>query len=186
MLTFQYFAAHPLYSQSCLAGAFTYGTPNVAIFEPHTKLVIGKYCSIAAGATFLLGGEHNTDWVTTYPFGHHPAWLSLPPVPGHPKTKGHIIVGNDVWIGTEATILSGVVIGDGAVIGAHALVSKSVPPYSIVVGNPARVVKQRFDDTTIQRLLALKWWDWDVARIHLNIPLLCSNRIQEFLTANGA
>jgi hypothetical protein len=109
-------------------------------------------------------------------------WKSASAITGHPKSKGDVVIGNDVWIGTEAVIMSGVTIGDGAVIGARAVVAKDVPPYSIAVGNPARVVKTRFDQKTVNRLLTIKWWDWDEATIEAHMPLLLSGNMELFLT----
>jgi len=102
-------------------------------------------------------------------------------ITGHPKTKGDVIIGSDVWIGTESLILSGVTIGDGAVIGARAVVAKDVPPFSVVVGNPAKIIKKRFDDQTIEKLLDIKWWLWPDSRISKAIPLLLSDDISKFI-----
>jgi NDP-sugar pyrophosphorylase family protein len=108
-------------------------------------------------------------------------WQSAGHIKGHPKTKGDVIIGNDVWIGAEAIIMSGVNIGDGAVIGARTVVTKDVPAYAISAGNPARVVKMRFDDKTTSRLLKLRWWDWDDAKIERYLPLMLSTEIEVFL-----
>lgn len=128
---------------------------------------------------FFLGGDHRVDWVTTFPF--NVLWEDAKNITGHPKTKGDVLIGNDVWIATESIIMSGVNIGDGAVIGARAVVTKNVPPYTIVAGNPAVVVKQRFDDNTINQLLEIKWWNWDESRIKKALPLLLNNDIEKFL-----
>lgn len=161
-------------------GDFTYGTPKIRSWDMSTRLYIGKFCSISENVTIFLGGEHRSDWVTTYPFNVLVPEYSH--IKGHPKSKGDIIIGNDVWIAAGATILSGVTIGDGAVIGAEALVSKDVPPYAIVAGNPAKIVKYRFDEDTIQELLKLRWWDWELIKIEKFIPLLLNNNIEEFIT----
>lgn len=129
------------------------------------KLVIGKFCSIATGVRFLMnGGNHQVETFSSYPFSiFGNGWE-----PAAPKAwpyKGDTRVGNDVWIGYNATILPGVTIGDGAVIGSMSVVTGDVPPYAIVGGNPAKVIRKRFDDATIERLLALKWWHWDAERI---------------------
>lgn len=100
---------------------------------------------------------------------------------GHPSTKGDVIVGNDVWMASGVKILSGVKIGDGAVIGANALVSKDVEPYSIVGGNPAKLIKYRFDEETISKLLKIKWWDWDDEKVKESVSLLCNDGIQKFV-----
>jgi acetyltransferase-like isoleucine patch superfamily enzyme len=111
----------------------------------------------------MLGGNHRTDWITTYPFTV--IYKEFNGISGHPKREKEIIIGNDVWIGQDAFILPGANIGDGAVIGARALVSKSVEPYSIFVGNPGETIRKRFDEKTIERLLEIKWWDWDIEKI---------------------
>ncbi len=138
------------------------------------KLVIGKFCALAAETKFIMTGDHKLDAISTYPFpifsnGWESAYniLDLP-------VKGDIIVGNDVWFGYNTLIKNGVTIGDGAIIAAGAVVVKDVPPYSIVAGNPAKVVKKRFDDKTIERLLQIAWWNWDIAKINQNLPLICS------------
>jgi acetyltransferase-like isoleucine patch superfamily enzyme len=127
-------------------GRKTY-TNNLKVIEhPDSKLTIGSFTSIAPDVRIFLGDEHRTDLVSTYPFGK-------------PTTKGNVTIGNDVWIGYGATIMSGVIIGDGAVIAARSHVVKSVHPYEVVGGNPARHIKFRFDEETIALLLELKWWD---------------------------
>lgn len=160
-------------------GNGTYGFPEIFDWSEGATLKMGAYCSIANGVKIFLGGEHRTDWVTTYPFMEF-----LPQaknIKGHPATKGDVVIGNDVWIAAEAVILSGVTIGDGAVIGTHAVVSKNVAPYSVVVGNPAREVKKRFDEATIEKLLDMKWWDWEQSKIEKHLPLLLSNDIDAFI-----
>lgn len=144
-----------------------------------STLQIGSFCSIAVGVKIFLGGEHRADWVTTYPFSV--LWKSAFSFSGHPKSKGDVIIGNDVWIGTEAVIMSGVTIGDGAVIAARAVVAKDVPPYAIAVGNPAKIIKKRFNDDAINRLLSVKWWNWDNNKIEQNLSLLLSSDIEIFL-----
>jgi acetyltransferase-like isoleucine patch superfamily enzyme len=160
-------------------GKWTYGVPLVHNWPGGSKLSVGAFCSIAEGVQIFLGGEHRTDWVTTYPFIDF--WKAALDIKGHPKTKGDVVIGNDVWIGQEALILSGVNIADGAVIGARSVVCSDVPPYHIVAGNPARIIKARFDPNTIQRLSATHWWDWEDARIEQAIPLMSSSHIEHFL-----
>ena len=152
-------------------GDYTYGTPLIEAFDETDRLTIGKFCSFAPNVTILLGGEHRSDWISTYPF---PALWEDKPIEGHRKSKGAVVIGNDVWIGQNALILSGVTIGDGAVIGAGCVVSKDVEPYAIVVGNPQRVIRKRFNDEEIAKLLELKWWDWPIERIKENVYTLCS------------
>jgi chloramphenicol O-acetyltransferase type B len=129
----------------------------------------------------FLGGEHRTDWVTTFPFTVFSE--AGRGIGGHPKSKGNVVIGNDVWIATEAFIMSGVTIGDGAVIGARAVVTKDVPAYAVVAGNPSRIVKFRFDPPTIERLLQVKWWEWEPARIANSMPALLNTDIESFLLA---
>lgn len=163
-------------------GAYTYADPVIFWENPNAKLITGKFCSIAGGTKIFLGGNHRTDWVTTYPFGHiHQNIFTNFNGNGHPETKGDIVIGNDVWIAHGVTIMSGVKIGDGAVIANNSHVVKDVPPYSIIGGNPAKVVKFRFTETQICDLLKIKWWDWDENKINLFLPLLCSNDIQKFI-----
>jgi virginiamycin A acetyltransferase len=129
------------------------------------RLVIGKFCAIASGATFLMnGGSHATEGFSTYPFSiFGGAWAAAEPE--HWPQKGDTVIGNDVWIGYQATFLPGVTVGDGAIIAAKAVVTGDVPPYAVMAGNPARVVRLRFPEATIDRLLKLRWWNWPVERI---------------------
>lgn len=152
-------------------GAFTYGVPVVRQWDNNEKVSIGKFCSIA-NAYIYAGGEHRCDWGSTYPFNCMMADFSY--IEGNPTTKGEVFIGNDVWIGSDAKIMSGVTIGDGAVIGANSLVTKDVPPYAIVGGNPAKVIKYRFDEETITKFLEIKWWNWGYEYIYEIIPLLQS------------
>jgi acetyltransferase-like isoleucine patch superfamily enzyme len=162
-------------------GDFTYGRPRIIAFGKDTKLKIGKFCSISANVKIFLGADHRIDWVSTYPF---PAlskkWPEARGVKGHPTSKGDVIIGNDVWIAEGAVILSGVKIGDGAVIGGQSVVTKDVAPYAVVSGNPAALIKKRFDDETIEKLLAIQWWNWPIEKIRKNVHLLCSHKSDEF------
>ncbi|WP_018971065.1 CatB-related O-acetyltransferase [Rubritalea marina] len=162
-------------------GTYCRGLPKLRIlrWDPDEKLIVGNFCSIAVDTKIFLGGNHRPEWVTTYPFNKF--WKEASHIEGSPFSKGDVIIGNDVWIGNGAVILSGVKINDGAVIGASAVVSMDVPPYAIVVGNPARVVKFRFDDDTILKLLDLKWWDWSDDRILQKVDLLQSGDVEKFL-----
>lgn len=160
-------------------GEFTYGNPTILRWDDETQLTIGKYCSIAEGVTIVLGGGHRTDWVTTYPLSVF--FDELNHCAGHPSTKGNICIGNDVWIGYGATVLSGVEIGDGAVVAANATVIKDVPPYAIVGGNPARLIKFRFDEETIRRLEQISWWNWSHKTVLERGEKLLSNDISAFL-----
>ncbi len=126
------------------------------------KVSIGKYCSIADEVTFIAGGEHKKDWVSSFPFIDR--WqltdhVRIEEVESS-QTKGDIFIGHDVWIGHGATILSGITVGDGAVIGAMSVIAKDVPPYAVVVGNPAKIIKYRFNSSMIDDFLKIQWWNW--------------------------
>ncbi|MBU1233353.1 MAG: CatB-related O-acetyltransferase [Proteobacteria bacterium] len=163
-------------------GNHTYGEPTILTFDQTTRLSIGCFCSISDKVTIILGGNHRTDWLTTYPFpAFKQIWPEAAEISGHPGSKGDISIGNDIWIGYGATILSGVTIGSGAVIGAESVVTDDVAPYAIVAGNPARERKKRFDQSTIEALLHLAWWDWPEEKIRKNLSLLCSNQVKQLL-----
>jgi len=142
------------------------------------KLIIGKYCSIGSGAVFLMSGNqgHRTDWVSTFPF-YYQANIFKTSINAY-KKNGDTQIGDDVWIGSEAMIMAGVTIGTGAVIAARAVVIKDVPPYAIVGGNPATLIKYRFNNEVIKNLLQLQWWDWDEETIKSAMPFICSGDIQ--------
>lgn len=144
------------------------------------KLKIGKFCSIACGAKFLFtSGNHTLRSLSTYTFPiFFEEWgLDTKNIRDAWDNKGDIVVGNDVWIGYEAVILSGVTIGDGAIIGSRAVVTKDVPPYTIVGGVPARAIRKRFDEDTIAKLKALQWWNWDEEKISGSIAAIQSGDI---------
>lgn len=168
----------PQYSQYSI-GRFTYGNPLVREWDEGAKLKIGNFCSIANDVTILLGGNHRGDWVTTFPFNI--TFDEFKHITGHPATKGDVVIGNDVWIGMGTLILSGVTIGDGAIIAARSVVTKDIEPYSVVGGNPAKKIKNRFSDKVIKDLLKLKWWDWEMEKINQYVPLLLSTDITTFL-----
>nr|WP_317125559.1 CatB-related O-acetyltransferase [Flavobacterium columnare] len=144
------------------------------------KLIIGKFCMIASGVKFIMNGaNHLTEAISAYPFaifGHD--WQHAMEGKSYP-TKGDTIIGNDVWIGHNATIMAGVKIGDGAIIATNATVTKDVPAYSIVGGNPSQLIRKRFSEEKIQELLHLAWWDWDIEKITANVQLLTSNNIEK-------
>lgn len=157
---------------------------NVLYHYPinHDKLIIGKFCSIACGAKFLFNSaNHTLTSLSTYPFPlFFEEWeLEKKNITEAWDNKGDIMIGNDVWIGYEAVILAGVMIGDGAIIGTRAVVTKDVPPYTIVGGVPAKPIKKRFDDETIAQLLRLKWWDWSEEKIAQNIQVIKSGHIEQ-------
>jgi probable biosynthetic protein (TIGR04098 family) len=151
-------------------GDYSIGEPNIRLYNA-SRLKIGKYSSVAAGATFIIGGNHATETVTTSfidrPHGVGPA--------EYPYTRGDIVIGSDVWIASDAIILSGVTIGDGAVVGAGSVVVEDVTPYTIVFGNPARVVRKRFSDDIIAALLDVRWWDLSREQVNALRPLLLSH-----------
>jgi chloramphenicol O-acetyltransferase type B len=159
-------------------GDYSHGLPDLRALGGRLK--VGKYSSIAEGATFILGGQHPTKAVTTF---------SLENVVGGEKplsrreSRGDIVVGSDVWIAANAVILSGVTIGDGAVVGLGAVVLNDVPPYAVVFGNPARVIEKRFSDDVIVELLELRWWDLEPAQVKALRPLLVESDIGAFLAA---
>lgn len=149
-------------------------TNNVLYQYPinRDKLKIGKFCSIACGIKFLFNSaNHALDSLSTYPFPlFFEEWnLEKEKVTDAWDNRGDIVIGNDVWIGYEAVILSGVTIGDGAIIGTRAVVTKDVPPYTIVGGVPAKPIRKRFDEKVIEELLKIKWWDWTEEKIARNI-----------------
>lgn len=155
---------------------------NVLYHYPinHDRLIIGKFCSIACGAKFLFNSaNHRLSSLSTYPFPlFYEEWgLDIRRVTDAWENRGDIVVGNDVWIGYEAVILAGVTIGDGAVIGARAVVTKDVPPYTIVGGVPARPIRRRFTPDIVNGLLALRWWDWPPERIARSLPALQAGRL---------
>lgn len=167
-----------------VVGDFTYFADTD--FEKHVthhydfigdKLIIGKFCQIGAGVEFVMNGaNHQMNAVSTYPFYIFGFWDQSVPSKEDLPFKGDTVVGNDVWIGQNSTILPGVHIGDGAIIGLNSVVTRDVPPYTIVAGNPAKAVRKRFDDELIDLLLKLKWWDKSIEEINALIPLLsCSD-----------
>jgi len=164
-------------------GAHTYGAPLVRWWGEPANLVIGKFCSIADDVEIFLGGNHRTDWVTTYPFPVFREWPEARGVQGHPATRGDVRIGHDVWLGSGSVILSGVTVGHGAVVACRAVVTRDVPPYSIVAGNPATVVRARFTQDQVERLLRAAWWDWEPARLRTTLPLLLSGDVERFLAS---
>lgn len=147
----------------------------------HDKLIIGKFCSIASGAKFLFnGGNHKSESFVNYPFAiFGDLWPAGLEINESWDNKGDIVIGNDVWIGYQALIMSGVTIGDGARIASRAVVTKDVKPYEVVGGVPARLIKKRFDEETIEWLEQLKWWDKEEAEIKKMIPLLMNSNKQD-------
>jgi len=146
------------------------------------KLIIGKYCAIASGTKFLMNAaNHKMKAFTGYPFKIFNAkgWGNGERTKEDIMYKGDLIVGNDVWIGYEALMLPGAKIGDGAIIGARAVVAGTIPPYSIAIGNPAKILRMRFDEEVIDILLKIKWWDWEPKKIADNIEILSNYNLEE-------
>ncbi len=174
-------------NQNIVVGDFTYIADSE--FESHVthhyewnedKLVIGKFCQIAAGVEFIMNGaNHQMNAVSTFPFYTLEGWNMDPPALSDLPLKGDTVIGNDVWIGQNAVILPGVRVGDGAIIGANCVVGGDVDPYTIVVGNPAKVLKKRFDDELIDLLLKFKWWDKSVNEINSLIPILTCGDLEK-------
>ena len=167
-----------------IVGDFTYIADSD--FESHVthhydfigdKLIIGKFCQIASGVEFVMNGaNHQMNAVSTFPFYTLQGWDMAPPAREDMPLKGDTVIGNDVWIGQDATILPGVHIGDGAIIGANSVVASDVEPYTIVAGNPAKLIRKRFDDELIDLMLKFRWWDKSVEEINSLIPILtCSD-----------
>ena len=144
------------------------------------KLRIGKFCMIASDVEFIMnGGNHLSQAITSYPFAIFEGWQHAMEGKSYPG-KGDTTVGHDVWIGHKAVIMPGVTIGHGAIIGSYSLVTKDVPPYAIVGGNPAQVVKKRFSDEKIKELLEIAWWDWPIEKVSENVQHLTGTALAPF------
>ena len=171
-------------NKNIIVGDFSYIADSD--FESHVKhhydwngdkLIIGKFCQIASGVEFIMNGaNHQMNSVSTFPFYTLEGWEQTPPKQNDLPIKGDTIIGNDVWIGQNATILPGVYIGDGAIIGANSVVGSNVEPYTIVAGNPIKIIRKRFDDELIDIMEKFKWWDKSIDEINKLIPILtCSD-----------
>ena len=175
-----------LKNPNIIVGDFTYADSE---FESHVthhydflgdKLIIGKFCQIAAGVEFVMNGaNHQMNAVSTFPFSMLEGWNMKPPAKNDLPFKGDTVIGNDVWIGQNATILPGVHIGDGAIIGASSVVGSDVDPYTIVAGNPAQFIRNRFDDELTNLMLEWRWWDKPIEEINSLIPILTSSDLTE-------
>jgi hypothetical protein len=151
-------------------GAHTYWDPNdirLVTYIPGEKIIIGKYCSLAAGVTICTGGDHATATVSTWPFDNF--WLQRENPTRSYLTTRPTTIGNDVWIGFRAHVGGGVHIGHGAVVGARSVVFSDVPDYAVVAGNPAKLVRYRFSDAVVRRLLRIAWWDWPDEVVRANL-----------------
>ncbi|MEG2788685.1 MAG: CatB-related O-acetyltransferase [Romboutsia sp.] len=155
---------------------FTYGMPVIE-WADSNNLYIGKFCSIAQGVRIFLGGNHRNDWLTTYPFNSLLPEYSY--IEGHPTSNGDVIIGNDVWIASNVNIMSGIKIGNGVTIAANSHVVKDVPDYAIVGGNPAKIIRYKFDNDVIKKLLEIRWWDWNIEHLSEIIPIIQSENINE-------
>ena len=183
-------------NKNIIVGDFTYISDTD--FESHVthfydfyndKLIIGKFCQIASGVDFIMNGaNHKMDCVSTFPFYIFENWNENVPLLETMPLKGDTIIGNDVWIGQNSTILPGVKIGDGVIIGTKSVVGSNAEPYSVIAGNPAKIIRKRFDDELIELLLKLKWWDLPIKKIIELVPLLhngnldyVKEKIQEYM-----
>ena len=176
-----------LKNPNIIVGDFTYIADSE--FESHVthlypwnndKLVIGKFCQIAAGVEFVMNGaNHQMNAVSTFPFYTLAGWDMKAPAPEDMPLKGDTVIGNDVWIGQNATILPGVHIGDGAIIGASSVVGSDVEPYTIVAGNPAQFIRNRFDDELTNLMLEWRWWDKPIEEINSLIPILTNSNLTD-------
>ena len=180
-------------NQNIIVGDYTYYADfdNVENFEKNVKyhfdfigdkLIIGKFCMIASNVSFIMNGaNHLTEAISAYPFAiFGNDWKDAMEGKSYPY-KGDTIIGNDVWIGHNVTIMPGIQIGDGAIIATNSTVSKNVEPYSVVGGNPAKLIKKRFSDKHIKWLLNAKWWDWDIEKITNKVQFLTDNNIEKLM-----
>ena len=147
------------------------------------RLIIGKFCALARGVKFIMNGaNHKLDGFSTYPFqifGN--GWGKVDPQPEELPYKGDTVIGNDVWIGYETAIMPGVQVGDGAIVAAKSVVVSDVPPYTIFGGNPAKLIRQRFDDRAIRALLEVAWWNWDIKKITRNLEKIVAADIEALI-----
>lgn len=182
------FLKNTIKSHKIIVGDYTYydDPEDVCNFEKNVlylfdfiddKLIIGKFCQIATGVRFIMNGaNHAMDGISTYPFKvFGKSWGETPM---DVVSKGDTVIGNDVWIGNNVTIMQGITIGDGAIIGTNSLVTKNVEPYTIVGGNPAKLIRKRFSDKDIDALVKLAWWDWPVDKITENLPAIVAGDVQ--------
>ena len=172
-------------------GEFTYGAENISVmsWDENSTIKIGRFCSIATNVRIFTGGNHNSNWISTYPFGHiNQGVFGDHKQAGHPSSNGDVIIGNDVWIGFGVTIMSGVRVGDGAIIAANSHIVKNISDYELWGGNPATFIKKRFSDEEIELLLELKWWNYPESKVNQfknilssDISILKLHQIQKLL-----
>tara|TARA_R110000744_G_scaffold6187_10_gene21742 strand:+ start:5930 stop:6550 length:621 start_codon:yes stop_codon:yes gene_type:complete len=187
------FLKNTVKNPNIIVGDYTYydDFEDVANFEKYIKyhfdfvgdkLIIGKFCMIASNVTFIMNGaNHLSSSVSSYPFAiFGKDWSHAMDGKSYP-TKGNTVIGNDVWIGYNATLMPGITIGDGAIIASNSTVTKDVTPYSIVGGNPAELIRKRFSEADIAKLLELKWWDWPIEKITANVQNLTGDKLNELL-----
>jgi acetyltransferase-like isoleucine patch superfamily enzyme len=168
-------------------GKYSYGNPQTIWGNEHTKVTVGKFTSIAGNVLIWLGNGrgHDKGFISTYPFGYIHGEIF-----GNAQNNSNdgllsVTIGNDVWIGQNVNIMSGVNIGDGAIIAANSHVVKDVPPYAIVGGNPANIIKYRFTENQIQKLLQIQWWDWPESKINDNMNSILSYDIESFIAKHS-
>lgn len=162
-------------------GEGTYGIVSIICFDQVSRISVGSYCSIASDVTFLIGANHRKGLVTTFPMDR----IDNSKTTKDSNERGDITIGNDVWIGYGATIIGEVKVGDGAIIGARSLVVDDVPPYAVVGGVPARVIKYRFEKNIIEKFLEIKWWNWGIEKIKNNFNDIYSTDIENFINKNS-
>ncbi len=176
-----------------VVGRHTYGMEHIKIrrwneMKKHYTLYIGHFTSIADDVEVFLGGNHYTQLVSSFPFGilKNDIFTNATKIPSNPYLngsygKGDVRIGSDVWIGSHVTIMSGVTIGDGAVVAANSHIVKDIPPYAMVGGNPAKVIKYRFREDQIEKLLKIKWWEWSDEQINKNLVYILDSNIDLFI-----
>ncbi|MBR0560555.1 CatB-related O-acetyltransferase [Neokomagataea anthophila] len=176
----KYFLAHQIDDWGWKIGDYTYGKPEI-IEAGYAPLEIGRFCSIGPEVLIILG-NHRVDAVTTYPFKTlKQFWPEAENATDDHATKGRVTIGHDVWIGARAVIMSGVNIGSGAIVAAGAIVTRDVPPYSIVGGNPAKVIRYRFSEDMIKKLLGIEWWYWSEDILRERLPFVMNDQVEKFV-----
>lgn len=180
----RFFLARQIRRYGFSVGAHSYGRPKVRFADQRHKLAIGRFCSIADKVEILLGGGHHMHWTSTFPFSAFPrTWPDSGSLPDYRAGGGDVVIGSDVWIGSGAMIMPGVTVGHGAVIAARAVVTRDVPPYTLVAGVPAKAVRARFAADIVADLLKTRWWDLPDATIAGLLPLLQGDRAAELIAA---